>query len=102
MLGVRTDHPVHRIGGGLVNNAQTNMTRDEVAQSVVRLLREIGAVLDDVVVQRVREIMAPVAPPSDPDVLDRGGAEPQDGGTTSEQGYIGVVEEELTIREQVR
>jgi hypothetical protein len=41
-----------------------------------------------------------VPPVADPDYLDSGGAEPG-AGTTSEQGYIGVVEEELSIRERV-
>jgi len=76
---------------------------NDVAQAVALLLRDLGTELDDALVQQVRALMAEpvVAPPPSSDVLDRGGAEPQDGGTTSVQGGVRVGDEWQTIREQV-
>jgi len=78
------------------------MTQD-VAQAVARLLRDLGTGLDDDLVQLVRAIMAePVAAPPPPsDVLDRGGAELQEGSTTSVQGGVTIGDQGQTIREQV-
>ncbi len=84
------------------------MTDEQIvaAMQIVALLQKAGVGLDDEMTRFVRANLAqvrepePVAPPSDGDLLDRGGVEPMNEGG-SVQGGVTIGEQRQTIRERV-